>query len=99
MRDVVDMLADKLAALTDECMKEVLEKFPMLLDKRETVTDWTTYKPWGGTLHQIAIANTPIARFEVGCRATENPMMYRLYRIGPSFFVEPEDVERLLREI
>lgn len=99
MENVVNMLAKRLEALTDECVKEVLVKFPMLAEKRETVVDWTTDRPWGGTVHQITVADVPIARFEVGCRQTENPMIYRFYRIGPSFTAEPEEVEKLLREV
>lgn len=99
MRNVTDMLVERLSDLTKECFKEVLEKFPMLIEKREAVVDWTTNMPWSATAHQITVANTPIARFEVGCSSTENPMVFRLYRKGPLFFVEPEEVERLLWQV
>lgn len=99
MRDVVGMIENGLVALTEECIKEILRKFPMLEAKREAVVDWTTNEPWGGTAHQITVANTQIARFEVGCSGTENPMMYRLYRKGPWFYVETEEVEKLLLEL
>lgn len=98
MIDAVSMIANSLVDLTDECIQEVIQRFPMLVAKREAVVDWTTNEPWGGTLHRITVANTQIATFEVGCRAT-GPTTYGLYRKGPSFCVEPEDAERLLQEI
>lgn len=66
MKSVVDMLAERLSILTDECVKEVLIKFPMLAEKRETVVDWTTNRPWGGTVHQItveAMASCAVSNF------------------------------------
>ena len=98
MIDAVSVIADRLVAPTDECIKEVLQKFPMLESKREAVVDWTTNEPWGGTVHRITVANTQVAVFEVGCKAT-GPTTFGVYRKGPSFCVEPEEVERLLQGI
>ncbi len=96
MRNVTDTLAKEMADLTEECFKEVLDKFPMMIKNREAVTDWVMRQPWGGTLHRITVADRQVAEFEVGCQSTESPAIYRLYRIGPSFLAEPEEIEKLL---
>ncbi len=95
----LEILREEVSRVLEDCYKEVLKKYPMLAYNAERVTDWTINEPWGSVFHQIAVAETVIASFEVGCEATDNPTMYSVYRKGPVFLATAEEVKMILRRL
>ncbi len=95
--NISEILVEKVSRTLEDCYEDVLKKYPMLACNAERVTDWVINEPWGSVFHQIAVAETVIASFEVGCEATDNPAMYRVYRKGPMFLATIEEVEMMLR--